>query len=337
MGADTDKSSKKKTKRARLGRGLSALVDTGPATNIDLDTSSSNTDQIPKITPTVGALTPEVGQDLVLEIPLGEIAPNPHQPRRHFDDDALESLAQSIRTHGIMQPIVIRKSGSGTGFELIAGERRLRAARKAGLETIRAVLDQADDARSAELALIENMQRADLNPIERAMGLRELLDRFNSTQQQLADRMGMSRSGLANSLRLLELDDDLRGLVASGQLSTGHAKVLLSCDDAGHRKSLATQCIEEQWSVRELESQCSKTKPESKIQESDETQTGKNPQDRLSSVLRDLEKQLSEQLETRVSLRTNAKGTKGRIQIEFFDLDQFDGLLSRMGVSSNLN
>lgn len=335
MGAETEKS-KKKTKRARLGRGLSALVDSGPVTNIDLDTESPKTDQIPKITPTVGAITPDTGHERVLEIPLGEIAPNPHQPRRDFDEESLQSLAQSIRTHGVMQPIVVRKAGSGGGFELIAGERRLRAAKLAGLSKIRCVLDEADDARSAELALIENIQRADLNPIERAMGLRELMDRFDSTQQQLADRMGMSRSGLANSLRLLDLGDDIRSMISSGQLSAGHAKVLLSCEDEVIRNKLAAQCALENWSVRELEARCAiqDAKPTSGPGETPKPE-GETP-DRLSSVLRDLEKQLSEQLGTRVTLRTNPKGTKGRIQIEFFDLDQFDGLLARMGVSSEL-
>lgn len=336
MGADTEKT-KKKTKRARLGRGLSALVDSGPVASIDLDTDQSYTDQIPKITPIVGAITPDTGYERVLDIPLGEIAPNPHQPRRDFDEDSLQSLAQSIKTHGVMQPILVRKASSGGGFELIAGERRLRAAKLAGLSKIRCVLDEADDARSAELALIENIQRADLNPIERALGLRELMDRFGSTQQQLADRMGMSRSGLANSLRLLDLGDDIRSMISSGQLSTGHAKVLLSCEDEVRRNELAAQCAEENWSVRELETRCAiqDAKPTSSIGETPRVE-GPAP-DRVRSVLRDLEKQLSEQLGTRVTLKTNLKGTKGRIQIEFFDLDQFDGLLARMGVSSELH
>ena len=336
MGAETEKSSKKKTKRARLGRGLSALVDNTPVTSIDLDTDRSDTDQLPKITPTVGAITPDAGHERVLEIPLGQIAPNPHQPRRDFDEEALESLAQSIRTHGVMQPIVVRVSGSGGGYELIAGERRLRAAKLAGLSKIRCVLDEADDARSAELALIENIQRADLNPIERALGLRELLDRFGSTQQQLADRMGMSRSGLANSLRLLDLSDEIRAMISGGRLSMGHAKVLLSCDNEEARTELASRCAQENWSVRELETRCAILDAKPKTERSDSSRPESTTPDRVSSVLRDLEKQLSEQLGTRVTLRTNLKGNKGRIQIEFFDLDQFDGLLARMGISSDL-
>ncbi len=332
MGANADEKSTKKTKRARLGRGLSALVDHAPGVQIDLNDQAAHATHTGQSTNTKPPIQSIDEHERVHEIPLGEIRPNPHQPRRDFDEESLRSLADSIRAHGVMQPIVVRRAGNGGGFELIAGERRLRAAKLAELSTIRAVLDSADDNRSAELALIENIQRADLNPIERAMGLRQLLDRFGSTQQELADRMGMSRSGLANLLRLLELEEQLQQWVAEGKLSTGQAKVLLSCDDAARRGTLATQCIEQEWTVRQLESQCARGEEHPTPVESQTVPADEPTGTRVESVLRDLERRLSEQLGTRVSLRTNTTGTRGRVIIEFYDLDQFDGLLSRMGV-----
>jgi ParB family chromosome partitioning protein len=205
------------------------------------------------------------------------------------------------------------------------------------MTTIRAIVDDADDERSAELALIENMQREDLNPIERALGLRQLMDRFGSTQQELSDRIGMSRPGLANLLRLLDLGDDLQALVATGVLSVGHAKVLLSCHDETQRSKLAHDAIEQGWTVRALEQAIASAG--SVVPASPET-AGAGEQgahavlhpDRVGSVLRDLERSLSEHLGTRVTLKTNKQGTKGRVQIEFFDLDQFDGLLAKLGV-----
>lgn len=336
----TDKGSTKKTKRARLGRGLSALVDAAPIKvdpSIGIEQPSRETTE-PTASPNTSQTFNSVdAKDRVVELELDRVSVNPNQPRRVFDSEALESLAASIRAHGLMQPIVVR-AGAGAGvYELIAGERRWRAAKLAGMTTIRAIVDDADDERSAELALIENMQREDLNPIERALGLRQLMDRFGSTQQELSDRMGMSRPGLANLLRLLDLGDDLQALVASGVLSVGHAKVLLSCHDETQRSALAHDAIEQGWTVRALEHAIASAG--SVDPASPETarvgEQGAHPvmhPDRVGSVLRDLERSLSEHLGTRVTLKTNKQGTKGRVQIEFYDLDQFDGLLAKLGV-----
>ncbi len=332
---------KKKTKRARLGRGLGALIDQGSSAqvNIDLQTPQErNSEQNTNEYTNPHGLDADASLERVLELDVHDIVANPHQPRRSFDEDAIASLAESISTHGLMQPIVVRLAKDRQGYELVAGERRLRATKKAGLGTIRAVFSDADDERSAQLALVENIQRADLNPIERAMGFAQLMDRFGFTQQQLADRMGMSRPAVANTMRLLELDSDVRELVSSGALSLGHGKVLLSCDDAQRRHALALQCVAEQWTVRLLET---------KIAREQSSQREVSPaggatadahssvkHDRLASVLQDLERRLSEQLGTRVSVSTNSKGSKGRIIVEFYDLDQFDGLLERFGVSN---
>lgn len=336
----TDKSSTKKTKRARLGRGLSALVDAAPIKvdpSIGTEQSSREATESPTLPNILQTMNGVDAKDRVIELELDRIAVNPNQPRRVFDSDALESLAASIRAHGLMQPIVVR-AGEGAGaYELIAGERRWRAAKLAGMTTIRAIVDDADDERSAELALIENMQREDLNPIERALGLRQLMERFGSTQQELSDRMGMSRPGLANLLRLLDLGDDLQALVASGVLSVGHAKVLLSCHNETQRLALAHEAIEQGWTVRALEHAIASARsvdaltPESAKSAGTRAPSATHP-DRVGSVLRDLERSLSEHLGTKVMLKTNKQGTKGRVQIEFYDLDQFDGLLVKLGV-----
>jgi ParB family chromosome partitioning protein len=336
----TEKGNTKKTKRARLGRGLSALVDAAPIKvdpSLDVDPARGETASTPGRPNILQTDSRPDEKDRVIEVALDRVAVNPNQPRRVFDTEALESLAASIRAHGLMQPIVVRVGEGAGAYELIAGERRWRAAKLAGMTTIRAIVDDADDERSAELALIENMQREDLNPIERALGLRQLMDRFGSTQQELSDRIGMSRPGLANLLRLLDLGDDLQALVATGVLSVGHAKVLLSCHDETQRSKLAHDAIEQGWTVRALEQAIASAG--SVVPASPET-AGAGEQgahavlhpDRVGSVLRDLERSLSEHLGTRVTLKTNKQGTKGRVQIEFFDLDQFDGLLAKLGV-----
>lgn len=325
-----EKKQSKKTKRARLGRGLSSLVD---ATPIPVD---AGTAQIALNTNQNTNTNKDSKRNQVLEIPLEKIEPNPHQPRRVFDSEALEALANSIREHGLMQPIVVRSRPGSDSYELIAGERRWRAAQSAGLGTIRAILDDASDERSAQLALIENIQRADLNPIERASGMRLLMEQFGTTQQQLAERMGMSRSGLANLLRLLDLDSETQSRVADGTLSVGHAKVLLSCEDATDREALVRRVLEDGLSVRALEEAISAMKPGDSTVEAGGSgapiTTDTHP-DRVGSVVRDLERSLSEHLGTRVTLKTNRQGTKGRVQIEFYDLDQFDGLLDKLGIS----
>jgi ParB family chromosome partitioning protein len=331
--SDHQTEKKKKTKRARLGRGLGALIDQGGAPSVSIDVGA-NPPRIDKQNTNILADSTDqqadAGGQRILELAIDEIVPNPHQPRRVFDEEALSVLAESIRTHGLMQPVVVREAGDG-GYELVAGERRWRATKLAGLGTIRALLSEADDARSAELALIENIQRADLNPIERAMGFAQLIERFGLTQQQLSERVGMSRSGVANLIRLLELDAQLRELIARGELSVGHAKVLLSCDDPSRRALLADECMKHGWTVRLLESKLGDAASKNR-----EPSKSADPRsERVTSVLRDLENRMSEELGTRVVLQTNAKGTKGRISIEFYDLDQFDGLMQRLGVATS--
>jgi ParB family chromosome partitioning protein len=185
------------------------------------------------------------------EVPVGSLVPNRHQPRTHFDEKLLDDLASSLRTHGMVQPIVARRVGDR--FEIIAGERRWRAAIKAGLPMVPVVLKEVPEDRLLEFALVENIQRQELNPIEEAKAYFQLGEHLRLTQEQVADRVGKSRPQVANTLRLLRLPAGLQGMVAEGRLSTGHAKVLLGVEDARLQGRLAEEVLERQLSVRALE------------------------------------------------------------------------------------
>ncbi len=329
MASPSPKNTKKT--RARLGRGLSALVEQRERGAIEvggpLDTERNTNNSHGHDDPAPGV------ERVVHEIVVEAIAPNPNQPRRVFDPEALAELAESIKTHGLMQPVVVRRAGAGDGYELIAGERRWRAARMAGQARVRAVVLDVDESQSAQLALIENIQREGLNAIERARGFASLIARYSMTQEQVASRVGLSRPSVANLLRLLELDEDIQSMVASGSLSAGHAKALLSCDPS-RRADLAERAVREGWSVRELERGAARDGHAPEPEGDGGAPISQTPTPtRVESVLRDLENRLSEKLGTRVTLKTNSRGTKGRVVIEFYDLDQFDGLLARFGVS----
>jgi ParB family chromosome partitioning protein len=283
-------------KRGGLGRGLSALLP--------------------------GAVEEGAG---LLEIPVEAVAPNPRQPRTSFEDEALESLAASIQEVGVLQPIVVRKAG--TGFELIAGERRLRAAKLAGLATVPAVIRESDDTESLREALIENIHREDLNPIELAEAFRELLDELGLRQETLAERLGMSRSHIANTIRLLQLPPDVQQLVAEGKIQAGHGRTLLSLGDAEAQQTLATRIAAEDLSVREVEelvrnylehpaTHAAAGRPLSAVPEPRE-----NP-------LAEVEEILSEQLATRGTIQMGKR--RGKIVIEFGSADDLDRIVSEV-------
>ncbi|MGH9269581.1 MAG: ParB/RepB/Spo0J family partition protein, partial [Acidimicrobiales bacterium] len=204
----------------------------------------------------LGALIPtELAQDptgVFQELPIDVISPNTHQPRRHFDEEALTSLAASIRELGVLQPVLVRPAGDGA-WELIAGERRWRAARRAGLRTIPALVRTVSDAASLEQALVENLHRADLNPMEEAAGYQQLIEEFHLTPVELAARVGKSRSAISNTLRLFQLPPAIQRLLADGELSAGHARALLGTPDRGFQESLARRAVAESLSVREVE------------------------------------------------------------------------------------
>jgi ParB family chromosome partitioning protein len=320
-------------KPARLGRGLSALVGTTPPVRVE----TTQTDSFSG--PGVGSNSEQISNGLRL-LPVDQIRANPNQPRRRFDDDALIALAESIRQDGVLQPVVVRADVDGRGYELVAGERRLRATRLAGLETIPAVVRAVDDRASAELALIENLQRADLNPVERGLAFRALADRYGLTHAQIGERVGLDRASVSNHLRLLDLDDEVLAMVADGRLGFGHARALLGIEDREHRVSVARLAAEESWSVRAVEraaTDVTDTAGHHRTNEQTEREISSHPdatqqtQSRARAVLDDMEKRLGEHLGTRVTLRTDRSGHRGTLTLEFYSLDQFDGLLERLG------
>ena len=221
--------------RARgMGRGLSAIL--------------ASTGSIDGGTAAPGALAPELR-----ELPVELVRPNPAQPRRHFDEEALVGLSESLRERGVLQPILVRPVPGGT-YEIVAGERRWRAARLAGLETIPAVVRAQDDDESLELALIENMARQDLSPVEEARACAMLVDELGLTREDVGRRVGRSRVAVSNLMRLLGLPDEVLDLIAAGRLSEGHGRALLMAGDHADRRRLARRVVEEGWSVRQTES-----------------------------------------------------------------------------------
>lgn len=260
----------------------------------------------------------------LVHLNIAEIKANPWQPRQSFASEALNSLSESIKSAGVMQPILVRSAD--TGYELVAGERRLRAAELAGLKQIPAVIKDVDDRTAAEWSIIENVQREDLNPIERAEAYQRLQDQFGLTHQEIASQVGLNRSSVTNHIRLNELDEGTKEAVRTGLLSGGHAKSLLSITKLEDRSKLVRMALSGSWSVRELERRVRQ------IQSGGPLKKDSTEVDTTRSHLADLETQLSEHLGTRVHVQQQGKKAgKGKLVIEYFDLDQFDGLLSRMG------
>jgi ParB family chromosome partitioning protein len=285
------------SKRGGLGRGLSALIPGAP------EAGSS------------GGL---------LEVPVNAISPNPKQPRTRFDDDAIEALAVSIREVGILQPVIVRKSERG--YELIAGERRVRAAKLAGLATIPVVVRDTDDSDTLREALIENIHRQDLGPVELAEAFRELLEELGLKQEELADRVGVSRSHIANTIRLLALPLEVQQLLTDGKIQAGHARALLSLGDAEAQKSLALRIAAQDLSVREVEelvrAYIDSPKGEAKPAR---TPRGIAPAD---TAMAEVEEILSEQLATRVHIQLTKK--RGIVIIEFGSADDLERIVSEI-------
>lgn len=274
----------------------------------------------------LGSLSGSAGQ--LREIPVEQIYANPRQPRTDFDQASIESLAASIRQAGLMQPIMVRPTGRG--YELVAGERRWRAAKLIGLRVIPAIIRQLDDESSAELAIIENIHREDLNPMDRAAALRRLASDFDLTHQQLADRVGLDRASVTNLLRLSELDPGTADLVRKGSLSQSHGKALLAITDLEKRGELAKRAIHLGWSVRDLERKVQQANSVSASLKDTSNSVGREPTPRTANIA-DLERKLAEHLGTRVSLQLGRKKGSGRLILEFYSLDQFDGLMGQLG------
>lgn len=258
----------------------------------------------------------------VLSLRLSEIEPNRNQPRRHFDAEKLEALAESIRQNGVISPIVVTKTD--TGYEIVAGERRWRASKLAGMTEIPAIVRDYSPQKLTEVALIENIQREDLNPIEEAQAYRALMDDYELTQEQISERLGKSRSAIANSVRLLSLEKPLQEYVASGRISEGHARCVLSLDGEVLREFLIKRIIEDGLNVRQTEklakelAKAGSPKP-------------KKPTSQTDIQVEMIRKSIEEKLGTKVKISHGAK--KGRIEIEYYGNRDLDRLLEVLGLN----
>jgi ParB family chromosome partitioning protein len=256
------------------------------------------------------------------EIPVASIKPNPYQPRDAFDEEALGALADSIREVGLLQPVLVRPVEDG--FELIAGERRLRAAKRVGLQTIPALVRETDDNTALEQALVENVQREDLNPLEEAAAYQQLIEDFELTHEQLASRVGKSRAAISNTLRLLQLPPSIQVAVRESHLSMGHARALLGTPDRAFQESLAKRAIKDEMSVREVE-EAVRARNETSSNGSAKPAPGRM----RPAGLAELEELVSDHLETRAKIRMG-RGGKGAITIEFSGLDDLERIYRRM-------
>ena len=255
-----------------------------------------------------------------LSLPISQVEPGLKQPRKRFEEDALQDLADSIRTHGIIQPLTVRRLSSGY-YQIIAGERRWRAAKLAGLTEVPAVIIEADDRKVMELALIENLQREDLNPIEEANGYKALIQEYGLTQEEAAQRVGKSRPTVANALRLLALPDPVCQLLEEGKLSAGHARAILSLTNGGLQMKLAKKVVEEGLSVRQTEALAKRLAAGEKEPPSPAPAAGPD----LSIYFKEAEKSLAARFGRKVHIVNGKK--KGKIELEYYNPDDLNALL----------
>jgi len=288
-------------KERRLGRGLESLLGRGEE-----------------------AETAQEGGDIgARQVALSSIRANPMQPRLGFEEREMSELVESVRSVGILQPLIVRRRGEG--YEIIAGERRFRAAQLIGLETVPIIEREAGDEDMLTLALVENLQREDLNPMEKAKGFHDLIERFEITQEEAARRLGKDRSTIANFIRLLDLPESVQHVVSRGTISMGHARALLGIPHASAQQAMALRIEEEGLSVREVERLVAQLRtPKSKAKSA--------PKRPKPSHIRDLEDRLRERLGTKVAL--DASGKKGRITIHFFNDDDLQRVLDILGISA---
>ena len=299
-------------RRSGLGRGLGSLIPLGDA-----------------------GLGAGEGAPVLTDIPVADITPNPNQPRVHFDEEALGELADSIAQVGLLQPILVRRVDDG--FQLIAGERRWRAARRAGLATVPAVVRLSDDTSAVEEALIENLHREDLTALEEAAAYLQLIEDFDLTHDDVAKRIGKSRSSVTNTLRLLGLPPEVQRLLADGKLSAGHAKALLGTPDRALQERLAQRAVEEGWSVRTMEDvvRAGGVLPMA-VPDTSELPAERQPSPTSKSAttrlrppgLLELEELLAAHLDTRVGVQMGTK--RGKLTIEFADLEDLERIYRRI-------
>ena len=282
---------KKKAARGGLGKGLDLLIPVEPAEKEEKD---------------------------VVVLKTSMLEPNKEQPRKSFDSEKIDELAQSIKQYGIIQPIIVCKKDDY--YQIIAGERRWRAAKKAGVKEVPVVVKEYADREIAEISLIENIQREDLNPIEEALSYKQLIDDYHLTQEELAQRVSKSRTVITNAMRLLKLHKDVQKMLVDGRLSAGHARAILALEDPKQQLKIANEVVEKNLSVRqteELVKELNEAKPSAK-------KKAKNDDD-MGFIYRDLEKKMTAALGTKVKIKRKDKG-KGKIEISYFTEDELDRL-----------
>jgi ParB family chromosome partitioning protein len=306
------------SKRRALGRGLSALLPGAAGPNVSPGSAGDTQAQA-----AAGPSAAVAQRREYFQAAIEEVYPNPEQPRRHFEEAELEDLAQSIRAHGVIQPVIVRMRPEGGGYFLIAGERRWRASQRAGLHRVPVVVQDVAPQEAFERALVENLQRSDLNPIEEAEAYRRLVDEYHYTQEQVAERVGKERSTVANSLRLLRLPLNVRRMLEDGKLAMGHARALLGLESPSEMESTARAVASRTLSVRATEDLVRKR--------------ARKPADDSSAVpakksasVRDLESRLTKSLGAQSRVAEDKKGKGGTIEIRYIDLDDLDRLLARL-------
>lgn len=292
-------------KKRGLGKGLDALFQSYDSFESTEDTGSS-----------------ETLEGRVLELSIYDIDPNPDQPRRNFEQNSIQDLSQSIMEHGVVQPIIVKPSEKDR-YTIIAGERRWRAARAAGLNKIPAIVKDIDEKEMLELALIENLQREDLNPIEEAEGIHSLIDNYGLTQEQVAKRLGKSRPSITNALRLLRLPKQVRNLLEEGKITTGHARALLALNNQTKIMELAELIVEKNLSVRETENLIKNIKENRRLKK--KSKTIEKP-----SFIMELESRMEESLGTKVTIQQGKK--KGVIEIEYYGNDDLERIIKKISV-----
>ncbi len=299
--------------KARLGRGLDSLVPPEFQTTTPAAVASD------------AAVASSAKPGSVQFIPLDRIGPNPLQPRSDIDPDSLTGLVDSLRTSGLIQPIVVRRHDDG--FQIIAGERRWRASKQAGLDAIPAIVREASEHDMIEIALIENIQRAELNPIDRAAAYAAYMSRLSLTQDQASHRLGQDRATIANYVRLLDLDKQVRGLLINGKISMGHARALLGLSDPAEQRKLAKVIAQKNLSVRRTEDLVRQARQTSSPIPARAEDLAKQ------ANLRELEDRLSRRLGRKVRIRPRGSGEKGEVIINFASLDEFDELVAKLCAS----
>ncbi len=305
--------------RRRLGRGLESLISSPVVVDVPSVREHQSKPKRESIEEPAGS-TEEA--PITVMIKLDQIHRNVRQPRQEFDEDSLRSLADSIKAEGLMQPIMVRPKRSGE-YEIVAGERRWRAARMIDLTAIPCVVRNIDDRTAAKWSLVENLQREDLNPIERAEAFHSLITDFQFTHQEIAERVGLDRSSVSNHLRLIELDDDTKEMVRNGRITMGHGRALLAIANLQDRKSLARKAVKQEWSVRQIEQRIRSRISQSAASKGDSKNEGR-------AHLQDLQRSLGEHLGTKVQIQPGRKKGQGKLVISFYDLDQFEGLMRRL-------